>query len=232
MEPISIHIPPQLRHLAISPSSFYETHPDCERLVVGAFIFQQLLPEAEPAILLVQRASTESFPNAWEVPGGSVEGFDPTILHSVAREVFEETGLHLTRVVREVGKGLRFTTRFKCLKLSFEIEVSEIQQPSAKEVSLHKSNSQKELKARSFRAEEEREVSVTLDPAEHQRYAWVVEEDIKTPERSVDKLSFVAEDQQQAMLAAFESRRTAKNALAELFTTSVPMSQDHCKHSE
>ena len=227
MEPISIHIPPQLRHYAVSPTQFYKTHPDCERLVVGAFIFRHV-PEAKPAILLVQRASTESFPNAWEVPGGSAEDFDPTILHSIAREVFEETGLHLTRVVREVGKGLRFVTRFKCLKLSFEIEVSEIKQVSAKEASLHKSHSQ----MGSSKAEDEYEVPVTLDPAEHQRYAWVAEEDIKNPGQSIEKLSFIAQDQQQAMLAAFESHRTAENALAELFATSMPTDQDYHKQSE
>lgn len=29
----------------------------------------------------------------WEIPGGSVESADPSLLHSVVREVWEETGL-------------------------------------------------------------------------------------------------------------------------------------------
>jgi 8-oxo-dGTP pyrophosphatase MutT (NUDIX family) len=51
-----------------------------------------------------------SFPNLWEVPGGSPELSDPTILHSVAREAFEETGLRLTKFVRQIGDGVEFNT--------------------------------------------------------------------------------------------------------------------------
>lgn len=63
-------------------------------------------------------------------------------MHSLAREVFEETGLHMTRVVRQVGKGLEFIlsspnviddkngvskARNIFLKLTFEIEVAELE---------------------------------------------------------------------------------------------------------
>ena len=61
----------------------------------------------------------------WEIPGGSVDRSDPTILHGLAREVFEETGLKLTKFVRGVGNGIEFATgpRKRWMKLSFDIEV-------------------------------------------------------------------------------------------------------------
>lgn len=104
-----------------------------------------LVSAPAPRLLLVQRAATErAFPNLWEIPGGSTETFDRSILHSVAREVFEETGLHLTRIVRQVGEGVEFQSakqitdenglskpRKSYLKLTFEIEVAEFEEKLA-----------------------------------------------------------------------------------------------------
>ena len=49
----------------------------------------------------------------------------PQILHGLARELFEETGLKLTKILRAVGEGIEFKTgdRRLWMKLSFEIEV-------------------------------------------------------------------------------------------------------------
>lgn len=123
--PIQIHMPASVSHLAIPLSEYLRTNPAFDRVAVGACIFNHHVSgESSPCLLLLQRASTErAFPNLWEVPGGSAEATDPTLLHSVAREVFEETGLKLTKVVRSVGTGLQFTTGdYKWNKLSFEIE--------------------------------------------------------------------------------------------------------------
>ena len=140
-EPISIHISPTLKHLTIPLKEFLHNHPQYACLAVGAFIFAPAhqvtssSPETTSSVsrlLIVQRAASEkSFPTLWEVPGGSSEHSDPTILHSVAREVFEETGLHLTRLVRQIGKGVEFSVGRsggpeRWLKLSFEVEVTEI----------------------------------------------------------------------------------------------------------
>ena len=131
--PISIHIAPHLNHLAVSLKSFLDKHPPYCHLVVGAFIFSPYSAVSPSArrLLLVQRSVSErSFPNCWEVPGGSCELDDPTVLHSIAREVFEETGLRLTRVLRQVGDETFFdigsdSNLNHWLKLSFEIEVLE-----------------------------------------------------------------------------------------------------------
>ena len=153
-----------------------------------------------------QRAATErAFPNMWEVPGGASETTDPTVLHSLAREVFEETGLHLTRVVRQVGKGIEFTSRSKVisedggekplkvyLKLTFEIEVAEFEpqgpnfralsrchdeKPNIEEGSLETASlGVSRIDPPGFAPSSAPSIIITLDPDEHQRYDWVTEE--------------------------------------------------------
>ena len=130
--PIQIRIPPSINHLAVSLTTYLHTHPSYGSVAVGACIFTSSNDEVptgdSPRLLLVQRAAAErGFPNLWEVPGGGAEDTDPTILHSVAREVFEETGLKLTRFVCAVGDGCQFTTGGNCKwnKLTFEIEVQQ-----------------------------------------------------------------------------------------------------------
>jgi len=164
--PITIHIPPQLRDNAIPLSKWLDQHPDYSGLATGAFIFApaHLSSPPAPKLLLVQRAAAErSFANLFEIPGGAADLTDPTILHSVAREVFEETGLHLTRLTRQVGDGLSLT--FKSgkpwMKLSFEIEVQEIGGGDGSQ-----------LRTLS-------DIQVTLDPREHQAFRWVTEDEAK-----------------------------------------------------
>lgn len=97
-------------------------------------------PAPAPRLLLVQRAATDAFPNLWEIPGGSSEATDLTIFHSVAREVLEETGLHLKRIVQQVGEGVEFRSKKEIVdengvskpkkvyfKFTFEIEVTEFE---------------------------------------------------------------------------------------------------------
>jgi len=94
-------IPPTLNHHSITPGEWHATHPRLTRLCVGALIFRDhttvdTLTQTRitiPQILLIKRASTDFFPNLWEIPGGSVELTDTTLLYAVVREVWEETGL-------------------------------------------------------------------------------------------------------------------------------------------
>lgn len=74
----------------------------------------------------------------------------------------------LTRFVRSIGQGQEFTIRKKnVLKLNFEIEVAEIKGRADGE---HSGVPAKALE----------DVKITLDPAEHQQYAWATEEDIRS----------------------------------------------------
>lgn len=237
-QPISIHIPPSLRHLTVSLSQFLSENPKYTSLVVGACIFAPqhdpttLLHSSggpAPRLLLVQRAVTErAFPNLWEVPGGSSEATDPTVLHSVAREVFEETGLHLTRVVRQVGKGVEFTSASKSiggdgapkprrvhLKLTFEIEVAEFETGGLNHPFTSRQSKVDETPSESpsFSAPPADHaacapsppVTITLDPEEHQRYAWVTEESLNEPD-PLCTYPTISEDQQETIMQAFALR--------------------------
>ncbi|KAL8824670.1 MAG: hypothetical protein Q9191_004899 [Dirinaria sp. TL-2023a] len=187
--PIQILIPPSINHLAVSLTDYLRAHPSYGSVAVGACIFTPSNDEVprpdSPRLLLVQRAATErGFPNLWEVPGGGAEGTDPTILHSVAREVFEETGLKLTRFVCAVGDGCQFITGGSCKwnKLTFEIEVQQ---------------------NHSTDASHDGPLPVTLDPTEHQAYKWVTEEDLS--QWGPGKI--VTEEQRQIMLLAFQQHK-------------------------
>ncbi|KAL6717272.1 hypothetical protein ACLMJK_005187 [Lecanora helva] len=185
-QPIQIHIPPTLTHLSIPLSTFISAHPQYTNFAVGTFIFTPA-KNNNRKLLLIQRASTErGFPSKWEIPGGSTEPTDPTLLHSAARKTFEETGLHLTKVVRQVGdQGVEFITgggTKRWLKLSFEIEVEEFEGLDGERV--------------------EERVQVRLDPEEHQAFVWGSEEDV-----SMGKYDITTGEQKELILRAFEMTR-------------------------
>lgn len=57
---------------------------------------------------------------------------DPTILHSLARSTFEETGLRLAGFYRQIGSVAEFVTGYgasgkRCCTLYFEIEVTQVE---------------------------------------------------------------------------------------------------------
>lgn len=210
--PIQIHIPPSLAHLAIPLSSYLQKNPFFTNLAVGACIFAPAVNlqsiSSPPRLLLVQRAATErGFPNLWEVPGGSAEVEDPTILHSVAREVFEETGFTLTKFVRAIGNGVQFTTGKdkKWMKLTFEIEVVE----DVGSIAGGTNDGKRRLKTAFDGVAAEvtvGNVTVRLDPAEHQAFRWVTEADLETwgPGK------IVVEEQRQMMLQALKEHTRSK----------------------
>ena len=73
-----------------------------DKLVIGAIIPNQN-PEQEPKLLLLKRAAHEMYyPNVFEIPGGNVEESDHTIGDAVKREVFEETGMKVSKIVGAV----------------------------------------------------------------------------------------------------------------------------------
>jgi len=229
--PIQIHIPPQLHRHAIPLSKFLDQNQKYGSLVIGALIFSpaHLSSPAGPRLLLVQRATTErAFANLWEIPGGAAEPSDPTILHSVAREVFEETGLRLMRFVRQIGDGEEFRVSPKekprrCLKLSFEIHVEEIgnpllaglQQPASLGLEHSHEHPAKPV------LDSLKNLSLVLDPNEHQALQWVTEEEVKNAvcflqngedsfarnmaeiEQMEGDLKLVSEELQQLLLQAF-----------------------------
>ena len=127
-------------------------------------------------------------PNRWETPGGAIDYTDETILHGVAREVFEEAGLRTSKMLNRVGPGdghTVFSSRkgLKICKFSFEVEV------------------------------ESTEV-VKLDPEEHQDYLWVTEEDCRNHrlerEGKVVEFEFTRQAQEDTILEGFRLRKEEK----------------------
>jgi 8-oxo-dGTP pyrophosphatase MutT (NUDIX family) len=112
-------------------------------------------------MLIIQRALDDSFGGYWDFPGGSLEPEDQTLLDGVAREVFEETGLHVSHI-RDLVRVDEWVER-KSLgvagKWSFVVDVHE----AADTVGW--------------------EEKVRLDPREHMRWLWVSEEEIEESAR-------------------------------------------------
>ena len=183
------------------------------------YLIQELSNLSETRLLLVQRSSQDSVPDLWEVPGGSSEYDDPTILHSVARELFEETGLHLTRFNRQIGSGVNFKTghgpdKKRWLKLSFEVEALEIPRTSHDHVhgphNIAGPGNNDQVSDQLLDS-----LPIKLDPREHQNFAWATEEDIwnSAPSRAVgDRGPFEIfnEEQRMMMLRAFELHRRGR----------------------
>ena len=239
--PIQIHIPASLSHLAIPLRTFLSQNKQYTNIVVSSFVFaSSTSPAPNPRLLIVQRAASErGFPNLWEVPGGSCEVSDPTILHSLARETFEETGLRLTRFCRQIGSGIEFVTGYgarekRWCKLSFEIEVAEIE---GQDLNCGRSGGHGDVAAKEDvgyngvdavdgvgESEGVNGVSVMLDPAEHQAYAWVTEKEIRD-----DKYTIMNAEQKGLMLEALALRKAdvgRSKAMLAGPTSAVPSQKD------
>lgn len=118
-------IPAYPTHLSTSPKTYLSIQPSrITNFCVGAAIFYNNY------LLLVQRAAHSSYPLHWELPGGGCEGSDASILEALKREVREDTGLLVEKVVGQILPAETFNTgwyrRMKVwLKVSFVIEVTE-----------------------------------------------------------------------------------------------------------
>ncbi|UNI15731.1 hypothetical protein JDV02_002237 [Purpureocillium takamizusanense] len=169
----------------ISVPDYYRANPDVNALIVGAVVF------CGDEILVIQRAAGDFAGLMWEVPGGCCEADkDSTVLAGVARELLEETGLHLRsikRVVDEVDIPDHQKVDFMWRKVTFEVEVEE---------------------GHGLAAADKREImtaAVKLEPDEHQDWGWASESQVKEkkwPKGTLDSLSL----QHESILQAFRTR--------------------------
>ncbi|KAJ2975430.1 hypothetical protein NQ176_g5522 [Zarea fungicola] len=140
---------------------FRSSHRDYDDICVGACVFDS----SGKQLLLIQRAACDSFPSMWEIPGGRCDPDDKTILHSLARELFEETGLVLRHVRRCVcpaqttganihgedgSRGYTFQYRdVRAIKYNFLVEV-------------------------------ESPLPIRLNPDEHMAFSWLTVEEYRS----------------------------------------------------
>ncbi|KAL6809543.1 NUDIX hydrolase domain-like protein [Trichoderma camerunense] len=150
-----------------------------DRIATGCVVVN---PEGK--VLLIQRASHDSMPNRWEIPGGAADDSDPTILHGAARELWEETRLVAKRFVRPVPEGpeerdLRvFPNSTKTLwlcRFSFEVEVESASQ-------------------------------VTLDANEHQDFVWASEDEVRAQKIGDRDIPITHESARSVILESFRLR--------------------------
>ncbi|KAJ2913701.1 hypothetical protein MD484_g6712, partial [Candolleomyces efflorescens] len=104
-------------------------HPR-KRLVVGVAVLKPARSDdgsRECQVLVVRRVSSEDeFPNAWELPGGGAENDTvKTILDTVVRETFEETGLKVTSITKRIQGFEYSTSKGDAIQFNFLVEVEE-----------------------------------------------------------------------------------------------------------
>lgn len=104
-----------------------------DELVTGAVVFE---PFKTNRVLIVKRAPHEDyFPNFFEIPGGKVDAGE-AIAAGLARELLDETGLVMTKVLTQLP-GMAYTTTKtvvegekevvivkKSVQLNFAVEVA------------------------------------------------------------------------------------------------------------
>lgn len=184
--------------LNIPAKDFLSTRPLIAGVATGALVFSSAT--GVDRVLLIQRATHDSMPLRWEIPGGACDPEDETILHGLARELWEEAGLRMRRVTRQVGGEYTFFTRGGRVvaKLTFETEV---------ETGATAEGGQQLLP------------EVTVDPNEHVRFLWATEEECRSgrvavldgsgDETEVVDVRFTTEDQRRTILYGFKLRREA-----------------------
>jgi len=122
-----------------------------DKLVTGTAVFNS---STKPKILIVKRAPHEDYlPNSWEIPGGKVDEGE-TIATGVARELLEETGLVLTKVVAQMP-GMRYTT-----------SKSVVEEASGEEIAIVKHSVQLNFAVEVALGE------IKLDANEHVEWMW------------------------------------------------------------
>ena len=173
----SYAIHPRLEDFPNDRESLLKANPHITDAACGAFVFisdsnattpsepqsPNGHPAAGPRVLILQRASNlpESLcPNTWDFPGGHYETTDACLFDAVAREVLEETGLHVSEIVQHAGtqlwsKGPENGSR-KWGKFCFIVKVTEAEGIS-----------------------DTTSIKITCAPKEHDRHAWATLDELK-----------------------------------------------------
>ncbi|KAG9856773.1 hypothetical protein KCU98_g1280, partial [Aureobasidium melanogenum] len=172
----------------------------------------------EDRLLLVQRAETDSYPGHWELPGGSADPTDKSISESVGRELFEETGLRMKRILSEILPPTTFSTGWgkrqkTWLKVSFVVDVT----------AESKARVEHEIETQRLSQELTRKDSViAVDPPaiklhdeEHQKYVWISAEEVIKNRVSMpgeNAMEFISADSVSTILEAFRLNKHIQKA--------------------
>jgi 8-oxo-dGTP pyrophosphatase MutT (NUDIX family) len=171
---------PSASPFTASQQSYLSAHPDARYnyIATGALVFDTTNPSV-PRLLLLQRSASDSMPNRWEIPGGGCDDEDESILHAVARELWEEAGLKAARISAPVGNPHYFCSRSgkRICKFSFVVQA----EPDATG-----------------------RLVVKLNPEEHQRLVWASEDEVKVKKAKDVELNFTTKELEYTILLAFD----------------------------
>ena len=164
-------VQPPIKAFEIPAKTYISQRPGLYGIVSAAIIIHN------NRVLLIQRASTDEYPNLWEVPGGVADP-DETIVECAVRELREETGLAASEVTGMVGE--------------FDWVES-------------KGGGQRNWKVFIFLvAVDSDAMDIQLDPEEHQTYLWATEAEVQAEVCGDTALEWISRNQRHAILAAFD----------------------------
>lgn len=174
---------PSTSSFTTSSQTYISNYADAKYkyIATGALVFDNSDCTC-PRVLLIQRSQSDSMPGLWEIPGGGCDDEDESILHAVARELWEEAGLNATSIGPLVGKPNFFVSRSgkEVCKFNFLVEVERITVQG--------------------------KMDVKLDPIEHQRFVWASEEEVRARRVGDVELVFTMRDLENTVLEAFGIR--------------------------
>lgn len=115
---------PTISSFNIQVKDYLNSHPSKYRIVAAALVFS---PSNPTHLLIIQRSAIDYVPNLWEIPGGPCDP-DESILAGTVRELWEESGLIATEVLRQVGGSYEWVGEGTVwCKFSFEVEVKGVE---------------------------------------------------------------------------------------------------------
>lgn len=179
-------IEPSVAEFAVSKRAYLEARPEVSFAYIATSALVLDNSGSAPRVLLLQRAASDSSPNRWEPPGGACDDEDSSILRAAARELREETGLQAAQIGGPVGDSHFFTLSNGGIVCQFNFAV-------------HVSG------------EEGTNLTVKLDPNEHQNLVWATEDEVRARKSGNVDLHFTRGEVERTVLSAFNhaQRRTA-----------------------
>jgi len=179
-----------IRHPSTTPftvpsQTYLANNPDSKfkYMATGALVFDNSESD-NPRVLLLQRCAHDSWPNCWEIPGGACDAEDESILHGVARELWEESGLVASHIGPTIGDAQLFVSTSGRHVGKFVFLVTTVS------------------------GEDGKAPEVKLSPEEHQNFVWASEEEVKSKRIGDIKLDFTTSDAYDGVLKALELKRT------------------------
>ncbi|KFH47448.1 hypothetical protein ACRE_016390 [Hapsidospora chrysogenum ATCC 11550] len=208
--PLSYTTSPVASFLAVTKSEFLASRPRIQKLMTGAVVFRQAPPSnptatAADQVLVVRRAASDSYPGTWEVPGGSIDETDSTVIAGAVRELWEETGLRARHVPCAVGMLLQDGR-------AAEIAAKDDSRLDDDGLTVTFVETGRVWGKSTVMVEVESTAEVTVRPDEHSEWAWVTEEQVR--DGWMDglgggkrELTFVSECVRWTLLDAFRMRK-------------------------